>query len=761
MPSAFNVEFNTFIRGLITEANPLTYPENASLDEVNFIIDRNGSRSRRKGMDYEANYQLNTSSMLPTEAEQARLDTFLWDNVADNENLLFGVIRTGNELWFIDLNTVNPSASLKNNGLPVYIGIYDGILDIAAVSGSLVIVDSSQSVFTLSYDIATDTITQTSYRITVRDFLGVESDLKVTERPYTLSAEHRYNLHNQGWPQTKQLASAGTKDYIEQTKTSLGRYPALTDDWSTAMKTVSSNGNEVYHPPMLYDYSTELSKGKFVIDLFNRGASRQDTSHYELPIDRSEGGIVAVSNFASRIWYGFSSISVDDGDAKSPSISTIICFSRIIQNLDDVANCYQAADPTSREISDIVDTDGGHIIIPEMNNIQSLASLGRSLLVFAQNGVWEIRGSGSEESFIATSYQVNRLSSSGAVSKSSIVVAEDNVAYWSEGGIYLVSRDNLGSYAAANMTESTIQTLYNEIPAQAKARAVGTYEPADRTVKWLYNGITDSNDADKFDGLDHGYRLTTELLYDLTLQAWYKNEISRSSTTPFVSGYISTSGFISSFSETDVVNNADQLVTKNDDIEAVTIPTSSKTESDVKTKYLVTTRDATLTWTIGEYSDGGFRDWLTFGEPLDAAAYLVTGYFTGGDTQRHKNAYYLITHCSRTETGYVDNSPEDLEFVNPSSCIMQPRWEWTSYSDTHQIAELDTRWGRATQVYKYKRLYLAQDDTDELNYPFDVITTKSKIRGKGRALSLLFKTEPKKDMVLLGWGLSGEMTTKV
>ena len=46
-------EFNTFVGGLVTEASPLTFPENASIDEANFELDRNGSRSRRLGMDYE------------------------------------------------------------------------------------------------------------------------------------------------------------------------------------------------------------------------------------------------------------------------------------------------------------------------------------------------------------------------------------------------------------------------------------------------------------------------------------------------------------------------------------------------------------------------------------------------------------------------------------------------------------------------------------------------------------------------------------
>ena len=51
-------EYTTAIKGLITEASPFTYPENASLEEVNFILNKDGSRSRRFGMDYEDAFNL-------------------------------------------------------------------------------------------------------------------------------------------------------------------------------------------------------------------------------------------------------------------------------------------------------------------------------------------------------------------------------------------------------------------------------------------------------------------------------------------------------------------------------------------------------------------------------------------------------------------------------------------------------------------------------------------------------------------------------
>lgn len=49
----FAKDFNTFVRGLITEASQLTFPDDASLDERNFVLDKDGGRRRRFGMELQ------------------------------------------------------------------------------------------------------------------------------------------------------------------------------------------------------------------------------------------------------------------------------------------------------------------------------------------------------------------------------------------------------------------------------------------------------------------------------------------------------------------------------------------------------------------------------------------------------------------------------------------------------------------------------------------------------------------------------------
>lgn len=45
----FEKTYNTFTKGLMTEASEVNFPEDFSLYEKNFVLNRDGSRDRRMG----------------------------------------------------------------------------------------------------------------------------------------------------------------------------------------------------------------------------------------------------------------------------------------------------------------------------------------------------------------------------------------------------------------------------------------------------------------------------------------------------------------------------------------------------------------------------------------------------------------------------------------------------------------------------------------------------------------------------------------
>jgi len=84
------------------------------------------------------------------------------------------------------------------------------------------------------------------------------------------------------------------------------------------------------------------------------------------------------------------------------------------------------------------------------------------------------------------------------------------------------------------------------------------------------------------------------------------------------------------------------------------------------------------------------------------------------------------------------------QILYPSSCIVQAQWEWNTSNDSN-------RWGREFQAYRYRQN--VELGVTTLSYGYSVITTRNKLRGKGRALSLKFRTEPFKNLILLGWNI--------
>lgn len=84
-----------------------------------------------------------------------------------------------------------------------------------------------------------------------------------------------------------------------------------------------------------------------------------------------------------------------------------------------------------------------------------------------------------------------------------------------------------------------------------------------------------------------------------------------------------------------------------------------------------------------------------------------------------------------------------MPIENSSSCLVTARWEWTNTDNPG-------RWGPEFQAYRYR---FAIADGETASYGYSVITTRNKVRGYGRALSLKFRTEAGKDCQLLGWNL--------
>lgn len=693
--------YNTFVKGIITEAGPLTFPENASLDEENTVLNRDGSRQRRLGMDLEQDYVLRTITLLPTDA----VSSHRWENVANEVSRQFVVVQAGSKLFVFNGTSISTSGWLVSTVDGT--GLIDPTKTISADNalGYLIISTGFNNPAYLAFDTNSGVTSLNLIEVKVRDFFGVPDGLVVNNNPATLSGEHRYNLFNQGW----------SDGLISAYHTSTSVYPANSQQWF-----VGKDPDDNFDPTLLdkQDFgSTPAPRGRFLISPFSRGGYRELISGIDLPNDDDNTRPAALAFAFQRAFYAGMQSPSPLLTATSPNLTGMVLYSRTVRYPSDLGQCYSDADPTSEIDSDLVDTDGGYIMLPESGKIHRMMSKGDALIIFAENGVWAIRG--DDAGFRAPAVQVIKVTDFGVVGPACVVDVEDSALYWSKGGIYLLSYDG-GMPSVTNITENTIQTLFNAIENVAKQHAVGSFDPVNRQVRWMY-----SDDPD-YDGVNRKNAYNRELVLDMVLTAFYKNSISEvGDPSPYIAGYASM---------------PDPLLPK----EGV------RNRGTTVTKYLVVqyvdpgTNAAAISFSY--YRDEGFRDWRSIdGEGTSFLSYCLTGYEIAGDSMRGKRIDYLATHFKMTELNSVMKDGI-IQADNPSGCFVQAQWDWSNHPNSG-------KWGEPFQAYRLLRPFLLPAEGEPINYGHEVVTTKSRLPGSGKAVSLLFQSDEDKDFYLYGWAI--------
>ena len=281
-----------------------------------------------------------------------------------------------------------------------------------------------------------------------------------------------------------------------------------------------------------------------------------------------------------------------------------------------------------------------------------------------------------------------------------------------------MSRSETGLFSVENLTQKTIQTFYEGISSVDKSNCFGLFDPFERKVRWVYGG-------------------NKELVFDANTGAFTPNFIN--SEVHYVRAPVETTAYSIGSTISSVVVGGDLVVVGVDPVVATSAVRRVGTRS---IKYLTfSTLGATAAYTFSAYTDQTFADWKTVDSiGVDASAYMVSGYLTGGDTQRDKQVPYLTTHFVQSESGF----DTDFNLLNQSSCKIRSQWDWANSANSN-------KWGREFQAYRLGRAYFS--DSQEFDNGHSLVTTKNKLRGKGKALSLLLSTEPEKDCQVLGWSM--------
>ena len=389
-----------------------------------------------------------------------------------------------------------------------------------------------------------------------------------------------------------------------------------------------------------------------------------------------------VSFFAGRAWYA----GID-----SQQESGKIFFTQIIQEDSDYGKCYQENDPTSEQLADLLDNDGGVIRIPEIGKVEKLFPFQAQLIVYASNGIWAIKGGSA--GFKATDYAVRRLTNVGTFSPLSVVDVKGIPVWWGEDGIYTASYDpNFDSTTVQNLSEESIKTFFDAIPSLNRRYVKGTYDRLEDKVLWVYNS-------------DSSLASTDYYIYNKVLNFDTK-------TTAFYPWTIGITG-----------NNSP-------DVRGITYIQDGQRVDTAYIKFPITyTISATKYLNFAEPADTGYKDWITYGasvtahadDDVDYSSYFVTGYEIDAELMKFAQANYVSIF---------------LEQTADSSAFMRALWDFSNSSSSG-------KWSTAQQIYN-------SATTKGRSYR-SINHRRLKVRGKGKALQFRVYSETGKPFTIIGW----------
>lgn len=788
--------FNLNLNGTITRRGGLnkvlpTFNGNLPYESTYLTTDLGDTIS-----DYYDYYRGRTNAYIWSGAGESASDTILVFCNPESRLSFYLLLDTGLEQ--ISVPTGNNMLTLQYNGLP-NTSPYSKV-DFTTNGTKMSVCNGGTFIYSVEYK--GGAISFTSSRLKVRDIWGIYDTLtdgtdltgegsKV--RPninYTTNSteeevlkKHLYNLMNQGWADmiTELIGTALEIPSVSFKTASSAKYGA-DDFWPSNADSVVdyTYPNTSATPPTIDRYHAEdhvqsrydnsrAPQGHYVIDLIDRSTSRglEYNKTAAVYVDRGKslaspwqsppsnmdgnsfGGPSSLASFAGRVWYsGISNAGITDDWDGAPDLSKLVLFSQLADSDSAASRCYQSGDPTSKDNPDIIDTDGGLILLPEAEVILKLTPVGDSLIVVASNGVWAIDG--GDSGFTATNYRVNKISSVGCISGGSVTTVEDTLMYFSSRGIMQISRDEVGAMTASDISTGRIGNFYSQLTTNELITCSGNYDSVSRDVSWNFLSPTQA----------------VELRLSLDVNAYYKyvwqGSLSGHDVLPIMN--LPISGSLKGVRVNQVLVGGVDVVSNG---ELVGIESGTSVDSPVSSlrviqQYNTATPFKELVFGFAIESLDNFNDWESFETtndadptgnpwdiptPVDSPATIVTGYLVGGDTQRYKTVPMLTMLFNKTEDGFEEDVLGDLYPTNPSSCKVQAQWEWTNSANSG-------RWGREFQGYRHRRYYIPEDGADQYEDGHSVVTTKNKLRGKGRALSLKMTTEPDKDCQILGWSFN-------
>ena len=462
-----------------------------------------------------------------------------------------------------------------------------------------------------------------------------------------------------------------------------------------------------------------------------------------IPVDQTNTKLADLASWSGRMVYAFN--NGDDNSGQGIGISKLPDPSTsAVEQAVSLGQCY------AEDFTTPVETDGAWVFTGDLGAIQRVIPYRLGVLVFTSENIWYLYG--EQGYFSPYDFRFDKISNTKVAGKKSVVVHDNQVYFWAESALYVIYPDeNTGLPKLQNISEGRIQRFYEKLKPEAKRQAIGVFNKQQGEVRWLYqSSILEFEDSGK---QRYGY----ELILNLANGAYTKNAFPLGDNC-FVMDYVPDNAV------EETLTNA--LVVTSDGVQVTTDPTSDPASDPVYAEFLAefvytssykyVVRDSTDT-TVGarfaslaglNYTD--FVGSQEFPDGEDSLAFIKTGYLTFGNLTRKKTPNWVHVTLKATETGY-DLINDAL--LNESSCKLTAYWD---YANDDGGAKVHGPY----EVYRFKRPFMP-DEFGNFNFGDDYVTTKNKIRGRGKTVQLKFESSPAKDCKLYSWAYNGETLTRI
>ena len=789
-------------KGLNTESSEVSFPDGFTKDEANYELLKDGSRRRRKGLSRESGGSLKTLTDNISTTQVHR--TGKWRNAGGDSSSDFLVHQIGATLYFtVDGETV--STTYRTNSIDLMDHRSNSAASEATVAASAVSMSDGRGhffvtgkevlPFYIEYNVGADTMSSIRIPMRIRDFDGIDDGVGISVEPTALSADHHYNLRSRGWieadittynsdqskyPSKQSLWWKGYQRVLDgavetgggvmawdSAKLDAEQFPNATAPQgalffdlmdTTVANTAAGGGDPVSISTWSFTTGSESAGGTVTVttgavhgrsasdDIFISGTIGlyQRTGDFEIlgyTLLRGAHTIVAVpttttltitiaatANFSSWTSQYANLGQVDGGeqlpnsDGKAITVAPTACayhagrfciagipdsqwadtlfFSQVGLKPSAYGRFFQKFDPTDGEFNQLASDDGGTIVIPNLGNVKDLLSVRNSLLVFTDRGSWEV-GGGNRGFFTADGYSVRQISSEPCSSPFSPVPFDSGAIYGGQQGIIqLAPNEFTRLLEATNLSQSLVQNLWNDIDSDNLAVHKTVHDEALDRIYFLYGDGSETNIN----------QYNVALVLDLRVGAYYKYTFNTSSTAGILDAY--------------------------------TITDTSSANSNKKVKW---SAQATNQVDTCDLNQTAYLDYDGAESPLP---FMLTGYDSLGDFQRRRQAPIITVHNKKTTTGYTQTGG-GWNADNYSSCKMTAYWDWTDDAINGKI-------GSTNQVYREARPFVPSGANDTDGYP--VVTTRNKVRGRGRVLQLKFEGAATNDTHLLGFSVNYKVT---